>query len=488
MRRALLTRTHPELDATLLQRYRDLFIGGEDFMRRCRRYLPQHEREPDAVYERRCKTAHYLNYCSPIGGYFSSLLFSKQLSVRLEGITETPEEDENFLAAVDGKDSLSALLRRGLLEAMQVGAAYYLVEFPAATGRARSRADWEQANEGTAQVIELPRESLINWRSDRNGWLWVTHFSSSSELLDPSDERATITETWTTYYRDGSVRRWQQVRLEGDDISSEDIVPEVPAPVNPTGQIPIVALTLPPDLWLMRHLADAQLEQFRKRQGLSWSIERTCYAMPVFKLKSTKRPPTMGAGYYIMLGVDEDATYLAPPDAPYAQIAGYIATLKDEIHRVSTTMALGVENNAAAVGRSGESKAVDAASTEVVLDAYGRLVMDAAKAIVRLRDRGLGLDREWCAEGLHGYTVDDAKTVAEAVAIADGMHIPSVTLKRRMYQRLGKALVPNLSAEDERAIAEEIEDGVTPEDMAAAKEAADAMNEDQEADPVGEEG
>lgn len=473
MKRALLNRVHPELDAKRLARYRDLFTGGEQFEKNIKRYLLPNDQEPADVYERRCKAAHYVNYCKPIAGYFASLLFSKELAVRVDDEDEQadveeklPPEDGAFLLDVDGKGAtLPAFLARALLEALQTRSSYFRVDFPQATGSEGSAAEWERSGASRAVLSPLTRESLINWRCDAAGWVWVMHYQASSELLDPAAEKQTITETWTCYYRDGSVKRWQQVRLEGDEVSPEDNILEVPAPFNPTGQIPIVELGLPDDLWMMGELASPQLEHFRKRAGLSWSIERTCYAMPVFNLKNAKKPPRMGTGYYLILGVEDKASYLAPPDTPYEQIAEYSSTLKDEIHRVSTTMARGVDNNAAAVGRSGESKTADEHATVVVLKAYGRIVMQVAEIAMRMRDRGLGLERTWKAEGLNNYNVDDAKLVAESAMLTEGLRIPSVTFRKRMFQRVANSQIPNLSPEDQRRIAAEIEENVTPEDV-----------------------
>lgn len=469
MKRAQLNRLHPEVDGKRLERYRDLFVGGEQFERNVKRYLAPNDREPSEVYERRCKAAHYLNYCKPIGGYFASLLFSKELAVRTKAgddVVELGEDDSAFLASVDGKGTaLASFLRRALLEAMQVRSSYFRVDFPHATGTEQNQADWESAGAGQADFTAIPREALINWRSDDDGWIWVMHYDRECVLVDPGDEQHTITETWTCYYRDGSVRRWQQVRLEKADISDEDVIAELPAPFNPTKQIPIVELALPDDLWLMGHLASPQLEHFRKRHALSWSIERTCFAMPWFKLKSAKKPPTMGTGYYGILGVDEDVIWPTPPDTPFEQVAQYAATLKDELHRVSTTMARGVDNNAAAVGRSGESKQADEQATEIVLDAFGRIVMRVAETAMRMRDRGLGRDREWSGEGLSKYSIDDPKVIAEAAMVADALKIPSVTFRKLLMMRVAKSQLPNLSPDDQRLIAEEIEDNVTPEDV-----------------------
>ena len=477
MKRALLNRRHASLDLEQLQRYRDLFSGGEDFRRRISRYLIKNDLEPQAIYDRRCESAHYLNYSGPIGGYFASLLFSKELLLGIDGETETPPAYVDFLKSVDGKgQTFASFLRSRFVEALQTQCAYWRVDFPrsvdAATLAATTAYEYEQASMGEAVLTPIPRESLINWSCDGDGWKWVLHYCVESELEDIESEQLTITEHWTAYYRDGRVRRWESRRLADQSISDDDEISEVAAPPNPTQQIPIVELSLNDDLWLMAHLADGQLEHFRKRVALSWAIDRTCYAMPIFNLKGKKHPPKMGAGYYLMLGIDETVTYAAPPADSFAVIADYTATLKDELHRVSTTMARGVDNNAAAIGRSGESKDADDRATEVVLDAYGARVKDPAAKTLQLMSRARGELLKWTAAGMSGYKLPPAKDTAEAAATLSTLNIPSATAKIKIYMRAIRAMNPDLTEEEARQIEEELEAAVTQEDVIAERDMA----------------
>jgi hypothetical protein len=105
--------------------------------------------------------------------------------------------------------------------------------------------------------------------------------------------------------------------------------------------------------------------------------------MPFFFLKSKKSPPVMGAGYYGMLHIDERIEWPSPSGVPYAVIENRLTALKDEIHRVATQMARGVENNAAAIGRSGQSKQVDNTATEVVLKAYSERICEPIEQTAR---------------------------------------------------------------------------------------------------------
>src|SRR6185295_614718 len=102
-----------------------------------------------------------------------------------------------------------------------------------------------------------------------------------------------------------------------------------------------------------------------------------------------------------------------------------LSTLKDEIYRVATQMARGVDNNAAAIGRSGLSKQADASATERVLAAYGELVCEALEdtyqTISAARNDGLTIS----VKGMDAYDLADSATLIANAATTQTLGIPS---------------------------------------------------------------
>jgi hypothetical protein len=68
--------------------------------------------------------------------------------------------------------------------------------------------------------------------------------------------------------------------------------------------------------------------------------------------------------------------------------------LVEEIHRVADQMAAGISNNAAAIGRSGDSKEADMMATAVVLAALGDRVRKPILDVLDLVARARGV-RSW---------------------------------------------------------------------------------------------
>lgn len=461
-----LRRTHADYDKVSWQRHADLLAGGVEFHKRITDYLLKHDVEPQKVYKLRCNQAYYLGYCAPIVQYFASWLFSSPLVFKSEP-KNVDEWYDQFKEDVDtlGTD-LDQFLRHGFVEACIARRAYWRVEFPEAVTKPRNKREWETQALGSARLCQLPAQCLLNWRRDEYGqFLWVMEHHCREELLEPVDEDFTVTETWTLWRADGSAQRWEKVYPKNRPPAPSDEIGEVPAPQNPTGAIPIVEMKLPRELWVMNLLSDGQLEHFRKSNALSWSIDRTCYAMPWFKLKDASKPPTMGAGYYGILGIDEDVMWPAPPAAPFATIQDYTSALKDELHRVTHMMAMGADNNAAAIGRSGESKLADNTATEIVLGAMGRYVREATEKTYDLVSRGRGETIDWHVGGMDNYRIPDTKTIIENVTSILSLNIPSPTLHRYLYAKAGLAEATDADEPTKEAIRKEIDQNVTDEDV-----------------------
>jgi len=127
-------------------------------------------------------------------------------------------------------------------------------------------------------------------------------------------------------------------------------------------------------------------------------------------------------------------------------------------------MAQGVDNNAAAVGRSAESKSADSGATEVCLKAYGAIVREAIDKVYALIVEGRGDNVRITVEGLDRFNLADAAIVVENTATAKELCIPSKTLQKALFQQAAESLLPSLDQVQKDAIRVEIEAGV--EEMA----------------------
>jgi len=476
-----LCRTNADYDRSTLERYADLAAGGSQLRAHIDRYLPRHApMEPVEVWKARLEAAHYLNYAGPIAAQLSAWLFTAPFQA-----TPDANADEWWSAWREDCDGLSTdlrtFMRAPFLEALVSRSSWWQVAFP--EGVATDAADWQAQGLGAARLVAIPALDVTAWRRDESGALeWVVTRQRVCGLEEWTDADEHTTETWTLWRADDApssrtARQWSVRYDKAHKPRSGDTIPEVAPPWNPVGGIPLVELTLPRELWLMDRIGDAALESLRKRNALSWALDKSAFSTPVLKRKDRKRPPPLGTGYYVELGVEESLEWAAPPSSAYDALGGYAATLKDELYRVVSLMASGVDNNAAAIGRSGESKSADMRATEIVLSAYGAHVREAAQRTYSLVSAGRGETLSWRVSGLDRYQVTDTTLLLDDAVKAAALGIPSATAQRELQKRAAAALLPDASEETLAAIRAEID--------AAEVEHADETRETED-EPAGE--
>jgi hypothetical protein len=466
-----LRRTHAEYDRATLDLHGDLFAGGAQFHRNVSKYLPQGDVEPHAVYKKRCAVAHYVGYVAPIVNFFASWLFTCPLTFKADDDASIDQVAQDFYSEfkedADGLGTdLDTFLRDRFVQAAKDRCTYWRVEVPEQPTAEMHRAEWESTGLGRATIVPVNASALTNWkRDDRGAWEWVVEYSREESLREFTDDECKITETWTLWSADGEHRRWRAEYSKSKPPTEAQEIAEIPAPPTLVPGIPLVELSLPPDLWIVNLLASGQLEHFRKMAALSWSIDRTCYAMPFFFVKNKKSPPVMGRGYYGIMGLDEKVEWPTPPAAPFATVQDYAARLKDELHRITHQMQAAVDNTAAATTRSAESKQEDGRATEIVLSAFGSRVREAVERTFMLIAATRDDDVEWSVGGMDDYQLPDAKGLAESALATDPLRIPSVTFRRELLTRVALAQLPDVDEETRTKIRNEIKAGVNAEDM-----------------------
>lgn len=467
-----LQQTHPELDIELLRDYRALYRGGAAFKARVNRFLLRREQEQPQTYAIRCAEAHYRSYLGSIINQFGAMLVSSPIEIRAKAADGSLSAPDPAYAALkedcDGAGTdLIAFVRKRAIDAMVARRAWWRLERPNFTpsAQAQNLADWEQQRLGDVVLVAAELAEVRDWSLDRLGnLLEVLTYCCESVRPTMRQPRGKTRHTWQI---------WDATTVETFSVDVEDGAP-IPEDVPGDGgiahgfsRLPWVCLDLGDELWIADRLASPQLEHFRQSNALGWGIRTTCYAMPVFKMfagaDGKAAAPVMGAGNFLVVGADEDVTWLAPPGDHFAVVQKEIESQKDEIYRVAQQLAQGVNNNAAAVGRSGASKLADAEATRIVLEALGQPTREAIEKSFDIAANGRGDKSQFSIEGLGGAELYDVVELTSIAPDVETANIPSPTFQREWKTRLAFALVPGADAETKDTIREEIEEGVPDE-------------------------
>lgn len=484
-----LNQRNPAVDPDIAQ-HRALYEGGKTFQAQLDGFLPQRPAEPLSRYALRKREAYYRNYLGPIVDYFAAMLFTSKPVVSANDQASgdlVPDLDDFYNEFRDDCDcngaDIDSFFKGRLTEAMATQRSWIRLDHADDKGQpASTLADFKARKLGDGWLTAVACEDVYDWDYTDSGALdWAIVHRVSARRGGISDDRSTITESWDY--------------LLADRVDTYSITYAASAPPKPTdtvglfgskphrfGLVPLIALELPTGLWVANRLASPQLAHFRLSNAQSWGMYCTCYAQPVWRVADpdafNKASQTMGAGYGITIGQQDSVEWTAPPSSPFDAIAKEITSQKDEIFRIAHQMALGVDNNAASVGRSGESKQADAQATRIILLAYSRIVKETLECVYDLLSRARGDAYRWAVAGLDDFAAVDVGGLAEILAELETTGgIPSKTFNFNMKSRLAEALLPDVEQSVKETIKTEIQASLDEAEKVAAeaKAQADAM-------------
>jgi hypothetical protein len=483
-----LNQRHPSYNEQRQRELEALYEGGEKLEKLYPTLLPRRERERQQRYETRLKEAQYRNYLGPIIDYFTSMLFvsSPMLKARLAGKDEAVNTGPYWDAFREDCDragtDIDAAFKQLLTNAMVARTGWLRVNQPNdGAPTPASAAEFEDRKLGECWVDVLETCNVLDWDTGEDGRLeWAITHKATAKRNGVSGSRETITETWEFL----TAEAVETFRISYDKSKRPDAKQEVPslgAVTHGFGRVPLVCLDLPPALWVANRLRSPQLAHFRKVNAQAWSMAATCYALREYFVGKPDEfeKQISGPGYEVILHKDDKAQWSSPDGAHFAALDVEIKAEKDEIFRVAHQMALGVENNAAAVGRSADSKASDMESTRVVLVAFSRIVKETIEYTLDTISRARGEEFEWSVEGLDDFAALDIDAfLANLALLKDKVGaIPSKTFAIEANTRVAEALLRDLPETTKTIIREEIKVGTTDpaEDARLEREAAAAL-------------
>lgn len=400
--------------------------------------------------------------------------------------SDTAQADDfyaRFKEDVDGLGTdLTDFVRSAFRKALVKGRAWWLASLPTPEFEPVNAFQAEAAEMLDVRLSAMDAEDVIDWCFDKDGDLeWAMCFEQDKARGSLLENRGALRKTWR-YYDETNITTFERVfsvdeQKSGVHTDPDSDIQQISKEPHGFTRVPLIHVFLPDGLWLLDRVYDAQIEHFRLSAGLGWMIRRTCYATPVFQMDGDEGDaPIMGAGRYVRIGANDKMGWTAPPSDPFEVISSEIKSEKDEIYRVAQQMAQGVDNNAAAVGRSGESKIQDASATEVCLKAYGAEMRGGIERTLDLVSDGRGDKLEWSAQGLDKFNLHDANLAVTNATAAKALAIPSETFTQELYVHTAEALLPALDQGKKDQIRKEIEDGVA-EEMEAKKQLQQAQQE-----------
>jgi hypothetical protein len=450
-------REHPDhrRRKPLLQTYRDLYAGGQQFQERASDYLLRRQKEPLDVYGERLQRAFYQNYVGSIIDWYAATLFRRAPSLHYltssEGgrrfLTEFSEDCDQ------AGTNLSTFFRDCFVDVLTVGSAHILVDFPTSAVRPANRAEEEAAGLSRAYLVHQRAENLINWSKDARGeYEWVVLRTSIKRQL-AVDSSEVVEETYWAYYDRERFRTFK--RVEGTETKTGICpVSEGLHCLSKCKRVPLVTLSVSDGLWLMNKTAHLQMEHFNKSNALAWAITMGLFAMPVI-YSDREWNQIVGESYYVQLGPQDRFGWAEPDGKVYQIAASNLESLKEEIYRVCY-LAQASGELVGGQAQSAASKQLDFTITKEVLRSYAATVRDCIqrviKAIVDAREDEVAVS----VSGLDEVDLSDFATELQDAKDLLALGIESPTLRTQIYERLATKFLSEARQETKDQIASEI--------------------------------
>jgi hypothetical protein len=520
IKRSVLATRNQDLDCDYLCDLRALYDGGHALLHQpeiMRRIFPKHMRELPEIYAERCNRAVYVAIASTIIDFMTASLAVDPIRVKVGDKEEPDEWYENFAKDVSppggDKTTLSTFCRDRVTEMLITRTAWSRVDLPRPGEFPNLGAQVDAVNLN-AYAVPVPTESVVDWKEGPGGELeWVIVEDVDCPRNSPTDSRDTVVETWKMWTSTGWAK-YQISRKKNEPVNPDKDVPKMGGldgeGVHTFGRVPFARTILPKGLWAMDTLDSLARSHLNLRSTLDWALKQDGdpqlyeFLGPEDEtdtqgVSEAQEDPhravnqTRGPGHVQIRGKDDKAMYLSPDPAAAKVMLQTLDKTRDEMHAVMHMMAMTVDQNKTALGRSADSKKEDRATTDVVLTALGQYLREHIVAVFELVSRGRGdaaMVGAWTAEGAARFQSDSGDTViARAVEIAT-VPIKSPTAQRRIQLDSFKGWVADNTTEEElKTVERELQENVTLDSMdpppafpkpGAAKKEATPEGEDKE--------
>ena len=492
IKRKILATRHPSLDIPYLARLRALYEGGYSLLHNpavLESLFPRHRQEAEKVYEERCKRAVYIAHASEIVDFITSSLAGDPVRMKAG---EADKLDDWYTTLVydvsppgGSKCSLHTFARAQVTEMLITQTAWARVDLPK-PGEFGSLADQTRAGNLDAYVVPVPAESVIDWKETMSGaleWAVIEDCTCPRDSFDV--DRESTVETWTIWTADGWAK-YRVTRKEGEKPEPDKPVNLVEQGIHTFGLVPLIRTTLPKGLWAMDTLESPAREHFNKRSALAWAEfqslfqelyefkgpEEATNSAPISEAQTDANRPTKkprGQGYVQERGHQDKAQFIGPSSEPFAEARKSLGELRDNMHQVMHMMAMSVEQNKTALGRSAASKKEDRASTDVVLTALGQYLREHITDVFEMVSRGRGDTQfidNWTAEGASEFATDSGDTIIARGVELEPISIKSPTFQRQFQHDLAQAWLGERATEElMQTIDDELEENVTLDSM-----------------------
>lgn len=453
-----------------------LVEGGHLLEKNKEAYLPKRAGEEDSIYQTRISKFTYYNLLGSAIQQQSSKLAAGSYSIsNVESNFWNSFRENIDLRGRSERDLIGRLFRT----ALQFGSCYIQVDKPKVAVRPINKLQERELGIRPYLVLYTPMD-VIDWE-EANGSL------SMVKIRQVSTYRASIFATpvpkvtWTiitpeyvlkyaalvTLSKDGRILEILDANGKGTPVTEETAIAIETGILHGMGAMPIRKFELPSDLYVGNQAYLKAFEHLNLDNIKYDSASLATYIQRVYKPYRT--PDAQLDQTYTEESSEEQILsgnpyILRAESFSFEEMSGSALTVLENIlekleNQVRDLVALGgLSADKRAIEQSGVSKKLDMALQELVLRAYGALIIDFYQDVLQLVAKAAGMTEEISVTGFDHFeldSLDDLLSIAAQIQSLERLLPP--TARKLFSRQLSSQLIKSASAEEQQQMNEEIE-------------------------------
>ncbi|AUT00900.1 hypothetical protein CLI64_11095 [Nostoc sp. CENA543] len=458
-----------------LRRIDLLTAGGHRLEKNLEEFLPRRPGETQELYETRLSKYCYTNLLgSAISQQVSKLSNS---SLVVSGLVS----DENFWNEFREDTSLNGRSEKELIshvfrEVLKFGKVFLHVDKPPSAVRPANRLQ-EQVLGLRPYVVAYSPFQVTDWYEDSR-LRWIKVRQQFKIQPNPAQEPQTVV-TWK-FIDERSVATYSAVvelsksgkieKVNGEPVNDETEVSLTSEIAHGLNTLPVIKLELPDNLWVGNQAYPKALEHLKTEHSrhdmLTLAYFQRTYkrtVMPDGDLTESYteiEPLKTGLQHVLEL---EKFEWNEPQGTIVEHINKTLESIKAEVRDLVSLGGGSVTTEA--IRQSGVSKQMDFVKQEAILREYGALLCQCYQQVLQLvaRSAGLANPELISVTGLSNFENNTLESLIEEVSNLTGINFSVLranlppTAYKLTYSQIVNLLVGNLSAEQQQAINDEID-------------------------------
>jgi len=368
--------------------------------------LTRHERESDAGYIRRANSVVYPNYFKSLIDVQINAIFAKAPS----RVYNEDSQFELFIKNADGRNSLTALMRKAAQSAKTLGTAWLLLE--------NSDTGADNLQEAITKrlipyVLHIKPQYIVDFKLDYLGNF--IEFTYKETFIDADNEKDYELTTWTVdtvtiYSSEGAILK-----------QSENALGLIPLTVLVSSGMDIEEGSIPyPEYQNIKQLNDSIVNIHSL--VLDGIYQQGFSILCVTGELGTKEQPiqlgTTNAINWNPAGMEnlDKPEFISPDSTPIDTMLDYMAVLKEQIQEQSISNFKSANSD----NQSGIAKRIDNLNRSESLENLARGLESSEEKLALLFGLYIGLELDYSVQYDKDYDIDDvAQSIVDAQAMLD---------------------------------------------------------------------